>query len=259
MGPPAPRCVGIWLERKCAMEGVDIRTSTTVTGVESAENGTLRNVQCSILATGESYSLPCQKLVIAAGPWSPSLIQSLYPNSTLDLQPSINAADWIVFQNLNPVTADTTSAVFFDDIVHEKLEYAGRNNGSIFVCGRRNFTATLPPPGKEDEPDKKVLSDLIQYSRRFIHQDIEGGACPALPILEKGRAFRPSTITGLPLISEIPPEKLSGVESEIPTGVFLCYGHGSYGMTLGMGSGKLMAQVILGLKPDIDISKFTLS
>ncbi|RYP09421.1 hypothetical protein DL764_001300 [Monosporascus ibericus] len=259
MGPPAPRCLGIWLERKCATEGVDIRTSTTATAVATAENGALKSVQCSILATGESYSLPCQKLVIAAGPWSPSLIQSLFPNSILDLQPSTNAGDWMVFQDPNPVRADTTSAVFFDDIVHEKLEYGGRNNGSIFVCGRRNFTAILPPPGKEDEPDQRVLSDLIQYSRRFIHQDIEGEACPALSILEKGRAFRPSTVAGLPRISEIPSEKLYCVESEAPTGVFLCYGHGSYGLTLGMGSGKLMAQVILGLKPDIDISKFTIS
>jgi hypothetical protein len=78
--------------------------------------------------------------------------------------------DWIIFQNKNPLETKTTAVAFFDNIVHEKLEYAGRNDGSIWACGRRNYVAVLPPPGKEDQPNDLVISDLIAYSERFIRQ-----------------------------------------------------------------------------------------
>lgn len=105
-----------------------------------------------------------------AGPWTPSQVKTLFPGSPLDLKSSTNAGDWIIFQNQNPLETETTAVVFFDDIVHEKLEYTGRNDGSIWVCGRRNYVAVLPPPDKEDQPDDIVISDLIDYSERFICQ-----------------------------------------------------------------------------------------
>ena len=39
----------------------------------------------------------------------------------------------------------------------------------------------------------------------------------------------------------------------------MCWGHGSYGLTLGMGSGRLMSQLMRGEKPDIDLSLFALN
>jgi glycine/D-amino acid oxidase-like deaminating enzyme len=147
--------------------------------------------------------------------------------------------------------------------VHEKLEYAGRNDGSIWACGRRNYVAVLPPPGKEDQPDDLVISDLIDYSERFIRQggNTDGEKNPGLAVIAKGRAFRPSTVSGLPFISDIPSKYLLSLAENhsVPSEVFICYGHGSYGISLGMGSGQLIAQLVCGQKPDIDISKFTIT
>jgi glycine/D-amino acid oxidase-like deaminating enzyme len=147
--------------------------------------------------------------------------------------------------------------------VHEKLEYAGRNYGSIWVCGRRNYVAVLPPPGKEDQSDEVVISDLINYSEKFIRQ---GGNADSkqglgLTVIAKRSAFRPSTVSGLPVISGIPSKYLlsSSETDSNPSGIFICYGHGSYGITLGMGSGVLIAQLVCGQKPDIYISKFTIT
>lgn len=36
-------------------------------------------------------------------------------------------------------------------------------------------------------------------------------------------------------------------------------GHGSYGVTLGMGSGKIMSQLVLGEEPCVNVSKLGIS
>ena len=40
--------------------------------------------------------------------------------------------------------------------------------------------------------------------------------------------------------------------------VFVCSGHGRYGTTLGLSSGKLRSQIITGEPADIDVSKLGL-
>lgn len=208
----------------------------------------------------EKYSLPCDNLVLAAGPWTPSCLKHLFPDSVLDLVPAIDAGDWILMKNSNRQTPKTVACVFFDDIVGEKLEYAGQNDETMWVCGRRNHTAKLPPPEAEQEPEEGLVSQLVKYSEKFVRlsegSDAENN--DGIRILETGRAFRPSTASGLPFITAVPARHLSPSKCGQDTGVFVCYDHGSYGMSLGMGSGKLMAQVMQGVQPDIDISKFTL-
>lgn len=65
-------------------------------------------------------------------------------------------------------------------------------------------------------------------------------------------------------MSEVPPSDLStkaaeeGRAATSSSGVFVCWGHGSWGLTLGMGSGRLMGQLMRGEKPDISLSRFSL-
>lgn len=207
----------------------------------------------------EKYSLSCNKLVLAAGPWTPTYSKQLFPDSVLNLQPTIDAGDWVLMENSNVQTSKTIACVFFDDIVGEKLYYAGRNDETIWVCGQRNHTEKLLPPEAEHEPDEGLISRLMKYSQGFIHfsEDVDAVKSSTMQILETGRAFRASTASGLPFITGVPVGRLSPLKHGKETGVFICYGHGSYGMSLGMGSGKLMAQVIQGVEPDIDIAKFT--
>jgi hypothetical protein len=142
-----PAGIGKWLEQEGTVMGVEIKTSTTAVAAIMSDYVAIKGLEFAFPKTDNRYILPCQKLVLAAGPWTPSQVKTLFPGSTLDLQPYTNAGDWVIFQNKNPLETKATAVVFFDDIVHEKLEYAGRNNGSIWVCGRRNHVAALPPPG----------------------------------------------------------------------------------------------------------------
>ncbi|KAF4953758.1 hypothetical protein FGADI_5751 [Fusarium gaditjirri] len=158
-------------------------------------------------------------------------------------------------------TAIVTAFVSFEPLIGEKLELAGRNDGTIWVCGRRNFDATLPPPSHSDEPDEILIQEMSEHVRQWLNW---GSTCDEqhgdeVRLLEKGRAFRPATKSGLPVISGVKPSDISPTTASQTTGIFLCWGHGSWGLTLGMGSGRVMSQLMCGEKPDIELDHFSLA
>ena len=228
----------------------------------------MNRVQAVVCLKRDLTTVPiyCTKILLACGPWTPTVYKTLFPSSPIDLEASTNAGDWVVCKNPCLTTQNTVAYVSFDDIVGEKLEFAARNDGTIWVCGRRNYTASLPPPGQTAEPDEKMIEELLGRARTWLNSKCR---CTEkhfheLQLVSKGRAFRQATKSGLPVISEVPPSDLTGGlthAAQSPTtssGVFVCWGHGSYGLTLGMGTGKLMGQLICGEKPDLDISLFAL-
>ncbi|KAL8681736.1 MAG: hypothetical protein Q9186_002183 [Xanthomendoza sp. 1 TL-2023] len=103
--------------------------------------------------------------------------ETFFPHSSVKLEPVISAGDWFVFENPEPDSEIT--AAYSDDIVGEKLEFAGR----LFMS---------------------------QY-----------------------RDGKPS--------------------------VYINSGHGPYGVTLGMGSGEVMSQLVLGKKRDVNVSNMGVS
>jgi glycine/D-amino acid oxidase-like deaminating enzyme len=202
-------------------------------------------------------TLQCDKLIIAAGPWTPGLFNTLFPDSKVDLQPAVDAGDWIICQNTDePLKSSSDiAAVFLDDIVGHKLEFAGRNDGTIWACCERNHSAIMPPVGEEAEPDDLAIHKLTDYAQEFII-----GAEDSLKVVQSGRAFRPARKKGLPVIAAVPTRKLTRNGSWFGHGciadsVYICSGHGSYGITLGIGSGRLISQIVRGEKPDIDLSE----
>ena len=81
----------------------------------------------------------------------------------------------------------------------------------------------------------------------------------------KGRAIRPATDSIIPLIPKVEAKDifdnrciLEEADREL-SAAFVSWGHGSYGLTLGMGTGKLMSQLVIGKKPDIDMAIFDIS
>ena len=200
-------------------------------------------------------------LVLAAGPWTPTLFKMLFPNSSVDMEPVIDAGDWIVFENPEPTSAQSIAAVYLDDIVGEKLEFAGRNDQTIWATGKRSHIGAVPKVGQTPEPDQASLKKLHANAKVFLKHG-QGTDCE-LHILSQGRSYRPATQTGLPIIAGVPAGRLSAGGSVWPLNsirksVYVNFGHGSHGLLLGMGSGKLISQMLLGQKTDIDVSKMGL-
>src|SRR5947207_15931738 len=70
-------------------------------------------------------------------------------------------------------------------------------------------------------------------------------------------------LTDIPIITAVASEDLrrrsdnaadEPIQDSLNSGVWVCTGHGMYGISLGMGSGKLLSEMILGEKLGVDIS-----
>jgi len=116
--------------------------STTATSVKrSAHN----RVESFVIENdGISSYIACQSLVLAAGPWTPLMYQRLFPSSAITLKATLNAGDWILFRDPFPATKKTIAFIALDDIVGEKLELVGRDDGTIWLIGRKDYNASLP-------------------------------------------------------------------------------------------------------------------
>lgn len=245
--------------------GVEIETGLEMLDACLSSENDIRAVTCLKKDRG-TVRIDCTKLLLACGPWTPTIFKKLFPSSRVQLQLSKNAGDWILFKNPCPTTRQSVAFVSFNGLIGETLEFAGRNDGTIWVCGRKDLAASLPPLGLVAEPDERMIKELNDYARTFLNLNCRCAAkhVDGLRIVGKGRAFRPATESGLPVISEVTPSDLTSVSTYKYQGprssstVFVCWGHGSYGLTLGMGTGKVMSQLMRGEKPDIDLSLFTL-
>ena len=148
--------------------------------------------------------IDCKQLLLACGPWTPSVYEKLFPASPVRLHWTTDAGDWVLFKNPCPTTCSTVAFISFAGLIGEKFEFAGRDDGTIWACGRRNLTAVLPSPGHLDKPDESLIEDLSRRARKWLNW---GCACTDkhhedFQIVSKGRAFRPMAESGLPVISE---------------------------------------------------------
>ena len=101
----------------------------------------------------------------------------------------------------------------------------------MWVCGERDHRGTVP--GKPAIPDNQTLAKLVSYTDKFL--ELCRRNKHHLHIVRVGNSFRPARKSALPVIAAVRPSWLSTLGNEA---FLLCSGHGSYGVTLGMGSGK---------------------
>jgi len=88
----------------------------------------------------------------------------------------------------------------------------------------------------EDEPDPAAwVEPILERGARFVP------AIADAPIREGRACARPASLDGRPLIGAIP-----GID-----GLFVCSGHGPWGITTGPASARLVADLVLGRAADV--------
>lgn len=211
-------------ERLTAL-GVQFRFGTRIEALE-AEGGALRGVRVAN-ATGSSERLSADATLLALGSYSPLLARPL--GIELPVYP-------VKGYSLTVPVKDAARAPV-SSIVDEDYKVALTRLGSrIRVAGTAEvggFDSSLRPGRLETI--QHVLADL--FPGGFAREEMSFWT-----------GMRPMTPDGTPIVGRSPLR-----------GLFLNTGHGTFGWTMSLGSGRVIADLIHGRAPGIDIDGLELS
>jgi len=138
--------------------------------------------------------------------------------------------------------------VFTTDEAGYSPEIFSRMGEEIYIAGL-NSSLALPSLATESQIDEKSITKLKKTAQSLLGTDGE-----EVKIVRKGLCFRPVTRRGTPILARIPDERVIGTRGEGEGGVFLAAGHGQWGISLSLGTGKVMSQMIEGRDTSVDIS-----
>jgi len=197
-------------------QGVELKTGISVTGFETSGQ------QISAIRTTEGIFTPDQ-VVLAAGAWSPVLA------NCLKLRLPIQPAKGYSLTYKRPSTSPQLP-----------LSLAERKIAVTPMGEMLRFTSTLELAGFDPSINQQRLETIRRSVKEYL---------PGMENLEQETVwsgYRPATPDDLPIIERNQKFK----------NLILATGHGTLGMTQGLITGKLVAQIIAGEQPSIDLTPF---
>jgi glycine/D-amino acid oxidase-like deaminating enzyme len=199
--------------------------------------------------------IPCIKLIITAGAWSPHVFQTLFPQATVKLPITSLAGHSIVVKSPRWKTEHEEKgchAVFTTDEAGFSPEIFSRIGGEIYVAGLNDASIPLPVLATDSKIDENSIAQLQNTTKLLL--GLSGGV-DDLEIVRKGLCFRPVTARGTPILGRIPDEKLGGVGTRGggEGGVWVAAGHGPWGISMSLGTGKVLAEMVQGLPTSADV------
>lgn len=135
----------------------------------------------------------------------------------------------------------------------------------MYVGGYGADPEELPALATQVQPQPNAVKAMEELVAGFLNL----GEGESVKVLKEGRAYRPEVAVGRPIIAKLPLKLLfeenvakvgdksdhsASEHIDVHGGVFVNTGHNSDGVTLGPGSGKVMAELIRGVETSVDIS-----
>ncbi|ORY25520.1 putative cytoplasm protein [Naematelia encephala] len=242
------QCMPMFLTKHLCAETLRHPNAALVIGRAMAvteKNGAITGVVVRREANGvtEAVTLPCDCLVLAAGPWLGKLAtQLLGPEVGRSLDVSGSQAHSIVIKPKEDLTAHAVFA---------KIEMGGlpdenepevycRPDGTIYMCGTAG-PDPLPATADKIPVSHEALKKLHSEARALT--PILWSENGAQVVMEQA-CYLPRPARGRPLVG-----KVKGIQ-----GVWVGGGHDVWGIVQGPGTGKVISEMILGLETSADVT-----
>ncbi len=193
--------------------GAEVRENTSVTGFVSAE-GKVRAVQTR---AGE---FEAEQVILAAGAWTPIVARSL--NLKIPIQPA---------------RGYSLTALAIQNMPRQALILGDRRVAVSPLGDLIRVTGRLEVGNYSLEPDPRWIARLENFAREYLRLDEK------LDIKETWAGLRPVTPDGVPIIGFSPKHK----------NLMLATGHAMLGLSLGPGTGQVVADLVNGKTPPFDL------
>jgi glycine/D-amino acid oxidase-like deaminating enzyme len=267
------------LYEECVKLGVKFIFKTRATSVEPAEDEQhFSSIQVQD-DDNSAQNISCRSIVIAAGPWSPHVFSTLFPAATMNLPMNSIASAGNHFRvrtpGWKPQDDEKGSEQVFlqNDIAGgQGLDITSFSGGELYVGGWGAIPEELPELAESVKAQPSEIRNMVTLAKQYLNVDQE----KELDFFDDGRCYRPFATHNHPIIMKVDWDLLGIGNSQAPNlqvqppkaqlerkeshysltigGLFLNTAHFSDGVTLSLGSGKVMSELLLGLPPSIDIS-----
>jgi D-amino-acid dehydrogenase len=197
--------------------GADLRENTPVTHILADGSKITR-----ILTPNEEFEPTL--VVLAAGAWSPQLGRGLRLN--LPIQPARG------YSLTMPATRTMPRSALL----------LGERKVAVTPMGAKlRFTGRLEIGEMSTEPDMRWIANIEKAVREYIRVDESD-----IVIEETWAGLRPTTPDGMPIIGFSPRHE----------NLLLATGHAMLGLSLGPGTGQVVAELANGAQPGFDLRAF---
>jgi glycine/D-amino acid oxidase-like deaminating enzyme len=136
-------------------------------------------------------------------------------------------------------------------------EIFSRTGGEIYVAGLNDASLALPSLPTESKINEESVETLKKTARGLLggKSDVDD-----LEVVRAALCFRPVTKRGTPILGRIPDDILGRITTRGGSegGVWLAAGHGPWGISLSLGSGKVMAEMIQGRPTSVGVERLGL-
>lgn len=212
--------------------------------------------RCNGSTESNTHTVPCTRLVITAGAWSPSVFKQLFPNATTSIPITSLAGHSLLIKSprwLEEHEKNGCHAVFATDTQGFSPEIFSRAGEQIFLGGLNSSSIPLPSLPTDAKTRPEDIERLKTVAKQMLGMPDQGDD---LKILRESLCFRPVTARGIPIISRVTDSQLGdglSTRGGGEGGVFISAGHGPWGISQSLGTGKVLSELVEGIETSADI------
>jgi glycine/D-amino acid oxidase-like deaminating enzyme len=241
---------------QCQSRNVNVHHPVFVTGVVTSPDGSTATGLNVRSPDGSDRVLPCDALLLTAGVWTPRVFKTLFPKATTSLPIThlsghsvvLRSPHWTVGEPPASPAAGCHAIFTTDTDADFSPEILSRAGGDIYLAGLNTTTIPVPELASEVQPEPASIEVLMRVARKLLGDG-------QVDVVQTGFCHRPVSNGGVPLLTRLTQEQAGIIFND---GVWVSSGHGPWGIALSLGTGLVLAELVLCKSPSADVSQLGL-
>lgn len=165
-----------------------------------------------------------------------------------------------------------STQVFLNNVLPDSktMDITSFSDSSLYLGGWGAVPQPLPGSVDRVNQQQEEIEAMVELARQYLHLESD----EELDMFEAGRSYRPRASPNRQIITKVHWSLLGSLgniqgdkpyygsqlehKSLVESGLYIDTGHDSDGITLALGSGKVMSELLLGRTPSVPVSAFDL-